>query len=216
MQLTGYYRSSTSYRVRIALNLKGLDYRQDFVDLAAGAHLADAFGAVNPFRSMPVLETGDDVLVQSMAIIDWLERHYPSPSFLPADPAAAEQCRMLYYAICSDIHAVNNLRVLQHLRSEFGADDAAIAAWNRKWIMQTLAPVERILQDMAWATDDLPFAVPGLFEIALIPQLYNARRWGIDVTQMPCIAKIEQACLALPAFIAASPEQQPDNPEKTL
>ena len=213
MKLHEYYRSSTSYRARIALNLKGLAYVQIPVDLKSGLQRADAYKALNPHQTVPALEIEDGVLVQSLAILDWLESKYPSPSFLPQTEVEAQICRELYYAIATEIHAPNNLPVLQYLKSEFGADQSAIEDWYAHWIHRTFEPIEHRLNGMDWSSEDLPFGEPSLFEIVLVPQIYNARRWNTDLSAFPLLRKIDAACNALSAFATAHPDTQPDNPE---
>lgn len=208
MKLYSYWRSSTSYRIRIALNLKGLTYDSVPVDLKKGEQRSEAYQAINPYGTVPLLNTGNAKLMQSLAILDWLEDTYPVPSFLPdTDPAL---CRELYYAVATEIHMPNNLAVLKYLKSEFGADQAAIEAWYATWIHKTFAPVETQLAAHDWMGKDLPFGQPTLFEIVLIPQIYNARRWNTDLSAFPHIEKIDAACADLDAFDTARPENQID------
>ncbi|ACT60336.1 maleylacetoacetate isomerase [Hirschia baltica] len=214
MRLYSYYRSSTSYRVRIALNLKGVNYDYAAVDLKCGENKSDDFAAVNPHKTLPVLEAGDVLLVQSPAILDWLEINYPEPSFIPADKAKAQIARELYYAIVSETHAPNNLPVLQYLKSEFGADQRQIEKWIQTWNHRTLEAIERRLSVIGWENDILPFGVPTLFEIALIPLIYNANRWNTDLSNFPIIQRVDAHCCALPSFKKARPEIQPDAPKE--
>ena len=207
LQLYGYWRSSTSYRIRIALALKELAYDYIPVDLKAGEQKGEAYLAINPHGTVPLLTAGERQMSQSLAILDWLERAYPDPSFVPAQGEAL--CRDLYYAVASEIHAPNNLAVLKYLRAEFGADEAAIKAWYARWIHKTFAPVEARLAVHDWA-GDLPFGQPTLFEIVLIPQVYNARRWDTDLSAFPLIEKIDAICASLEAFKSALPENQID------
>lgn len=208
MKLYGYWRSSTSYRIRIALNLKGLTYDYVPVNLKAGEQMGEAYRVINPHGTVPLLDTEEGQLTQSLAILDWLEAHYPTPSFLPETNAAL--CRDLYYAVATEIHAPNNLPILKYLKSEFGADQAALEAWYATWIHKTFAPVEARLAAHDWATENLPFGQPTLFEIVLIPQVYNARRWNTDLSMFPHIEKIDAACTDLDAFDKARPENQID------
>lgn len=204
----GYWRSSTSYRIRIALNLKGLrhDYRP--INLKLGEQKGEDYLAVNPHGTVPLVQAGDVQMTQSLAILDWLDATYLSPSFVPSD--APELCRDLYYAVATEIHAPNNLAVLKYLRQEFNADPAAIEAWYATWITKTFAPVEARLAAHDWASDDLPFGQPTLFEIVLIPQIYNARRWKTSLLDFPLIRKIDAHCATLEAFDRARPENQID------
>jgi maleylacetoacetate isomerase len=204
----GYWRSSTSYRIRIALNLKGAAYDYVPVNLKEGEHKSGAYRAINPHGTVPLLDTGELALTQSMAILDWLDATYPDPAFVPEDGEGL--CRDLYYAVATEIHAPNNLAVLKYLRSEFDADPAAIEAWYATWIKKTFAPVEARLAMHDWASNDLPFGKPSLFEIVLIPQVYNARRWNTDLSAFPLIEKIDAHCATLEAFDRARPENQID------
>lgn len=210
MRLYAYYRSSTSYRVRIALNLKGLDYDIVPVDLQASEQQGNAFRSVNPFAGVPVLETEGRRYAQSMAIIEWLEETHPQPSLLPADKEQRYLARELAYAIATELHAPLNLRVLKYLKNEMGQEQAAIDDWYRHWLAVTLVPLEQRLADIG--TGDFLFAQPGLLEVLLIPQLYNARRFDFDLGPMPHMRCIEAACLPLPAFRKAHPDNQPDSP----
>ena len=213
MKLFGYYRSSTSYRVRIALNLKGVDFEQAAINLMAGEHEGPAFSAINVYRSLPVLDTGEKRLVQSLAILDWLELAYPNPSFTPGEPQSAQVCRELYYAIATEIHALNNLSVLKYLKSEFGANDTAIEKWNQAWVHRTFDPIELRLAEITWLSDALPFGAPSLFEIVLIPQIYNARRRNTNLAPYPLLSRIDAHCANLTAFKQAHPNLQVDAPE---
>lgn len=208
LTLWGYWRSSTSYRIRIALGLKGLRYDYRPINLKLGEQEGEGYLAVNPHGTVPLFQDGDVQMTQSLAILDWLEATYPLPSFVPSD--APELCRDLYYAVATEVHAPNNLAVLKYLRNEFNADQTAIEAWYRTWIEKTFAPVEARLMAHDWASDDLPFGQPTLFEVVLIPQIYNARRWKTNLLAFPLIAKIDAHCATLEAFDQARPENQID------
>ena len=214
MRLYAYYRSSTSYRVRIALNLKRLHYDIVPVDLRAGEQRAAAFRAINPFGGVPVLEVDGQRYMQSMAIIEWLEECYPDPPLLPPGLEERYHARELALGIATELHAPLNLRVLHYLKNELGHDQAAIDRWYRHWLAQTLGPVERRLA--ALGAGDFLFDAPGLFETVLIPQLYNARRFACDLAPWPRMRRIEAACLALPAFAMAHPDRQPDSPQEAV
>lgn len=216
MNLYGYYRSSTSYRVRIALNLKGLVYQNTSINLRESGQFDESFTAINPHQSLPVLEVDDNRLLQSAAILDWLEETHPSPPFLPSDPRQRQICREFYYAIATEIHAPNNLSVLNYLKGQFNAREDDIIAWNQVWILRSLKPIEQRLAMLEWQDDALPFGHATLFEIALIPQLYNARRWQTDLSGLPTILNLEQTCLKMAAFDHARPEGQPDHPEEIV
>ena len=214
MRLHAFYRSSTSYLVRIALNLKGLDYEIVPVDLAGAQQRSDAFRALNPFAGVPLLEAEGRRYAQSMAIIEWLEERHPVPPLLPGGIEDRFIARELTYAIATELHGPLNLPVLQYLKREFGQDQASIDKWYRHWLAKTLQPLEQRLAGLA--AGDFLFGTPGLFEVVLIPQLYNARRFDFDLEAMPHMRRIEAACLALPAFAAAHPDDQPDSPAKEM
>ena len=205
MNLHGYWRSSTSYRTRIALNLKGLDYDTTPVNLLAGEHKSDAYRAVNPHGTVPLLETPDGALTQSLGILDYLEETFPEPSFLP--PQDVLLCRDLYYAVATELHAPLNPSVLKRMA---GDDKAAKDAFYEFIIHRTFAPIEARLAAHEWAGENLPFGQPTLFEIVLIPQVYNARRWNTDLSAFPLIQKIDAHCTTLAAFETARPENQID------
>lgn len=217
LRLFGYWRSSTSYRLRIALGLKGLDYEACPVDLRDGEHRQADYLARNPFASVPLLEADEPGRAgrgraQSMAILEWLDEAFPgTPSLLPVDVEDRFTTRELAYAIATELHAPLNLRVLQYLKREMGQEQATIDRWYRHWLGVTLEPVEQRLEMLG--TGDFLFDAPGLFEAVLIPQLYNARRVGFDLTNCPRMARIEAICLALPAFRQAHPDNQPDAPD---
>lgn len=214
MRLFGYFRSSTSYRLRIALNLKGLAFENVPVDLRTGANKDPAFVSRNPFGSLPMLEVDGHDRVQSMALLEWLDEAYPlSPRLLPEGVEDRYVVRELAYGIATEIHAVNNLPVLKYLKDPLGHDQDAIDTWYRHWLKRTLDPVEARLAQLGTG-DFLHGDAPGLFEVVLIPQLANARRFAYDLTHAPHMTRIEAACLALPAFVAAHPDNQVDSPER--
>lgn len=211
MKLHGYFRSSTSYRLRIALNLKGLAFENIPVNLVTAANKDPAFTARNPFGSLPLLEADGRDRAQSMALLEWLDEAYPQAPFLPEDIEARYTVRELAYAIATEIHAVNNLPVLKYLKDPLGHTQHEIDIWYRTWLKRTLDPVEARLAQIGTG-DFLHGDAPGLFEIVLIPQLYNARRFAYDLSASPHLTRIEAACLALPAFAAANPDVQSDAP----
>ncbi|MEO6093318.1 MAG: maleylacetoacetate isomerase [Novosphingobium sp.] len=216
MRLYAYYRSSTSYRLRIALNLKRLAYDVVPVDLIAGEQRGEAFRAINPFGGVPVLEADGRRYAQSMAMLEWLDERHPDPPLLPTDIEERFAARELAYAIATELHAPLNLPVLQYLKHEFGQDQAAVDRWYRHWLAKTLPGIEAKLAGRGGADErgDFLFASPGLFEAVLVPQLYNARRFAFDFSELPRLTRIEAACLALPEFRAAHPDAQPDAPEQ--
>lgn len=213
MRLYGYFRSSTSYRLRIALQLKGLTFENVPVNLVTAENTAAEFKTRNPFGSLPMLEADGRDRAQSMALLEWLDEAYPDPAFLPKDIEARYTVRELAYAIATEIHAVNNLPVLKYLKDPLGHTQDEIDAWYRRWLARTLDPVEARLAQLGTG-DFLHGAAPGLFEIVLVPQLYNARRFAYDLSASPHLTRIEAACLALPAFAAAHPDNQNDSPER--
>lgn len=207
MKLYSYWRSTTSYRVRTALNLKGIAYETIPVNLISDEQNQPAYAALNPNRSVPMLVTDDDtVLIQSMAILDWLEETYPDPPFLPIDKADRARVRAAALGIATDIHPVNNLRIVARLKS-MGHDQQEAVDWMKHWMDQGFIAFSHLIDN------DTPFSFgqrPGLADICLVPQLYNARRWGLDLTPYRRLADIEARCLALPSFKDAEPENQPD------
>lgn len=211
MKLHGYYRSSTSYRLRIALELKGLTYENLPVNLLKSEQKDAAFTARNPYASLPMLEADGRDRAQSMAILEWLEEAYPDPPLLPANAEDRFTARELTYAIATELHAPLNLRVLQYMKRELDLDQETINAWYRHWTERTLAPLEARLADIG--TQDFLFDAPGMFEVVLMPQIYNARRWQCDLSDKPHIVRIEQACLAINAIQRAYPDNQPDAPQ---
>lgn len=213
MQLFGYFRSSTSYRLRIALNLKGLAYDYVPVNLVTGEQRDATYVARDPFGSVPLLAADGRDRAQSMAQLEWLEDAYPDPPLLPGDAEGRFTVRELAYAIATETHAPNNLAVLNYLKAEFGADQEQLGDWYRHWLARTLGPVEARLAEHG--TGDFLTGAPGLFEVVLLPQLYNARRFGLDLAPYPQIARIEAACLPLDPFQRAHPDNQPDNPERS-
>ena len=208
MKLYGYWRSSTSYRLRCALEMKSIAYEQDPVNLLESAQKGEAFASRNPFATVPMLEADGRDRAQSMAIIEWLEEAYPDNPLLPVDIEQRYTARELAYAIATELHAPLNLPVLKYLKNDLGQPQDAIDTWYRHWLAKTLVPVERRLEQLD--TGDFLFQAPGLFEVVLIPQLYNARRFAYDLSQSPRMVRIEQACQALPAFRRAHPDNQPD------
>ncbi len=210
MHLHSFFRSGTSHRLRIALNLKGLAYNYVAVDLRREEHLSDAFRAVNPQGMVPALEIDGQIKTQSPAIIEWLEECYPTPAFLPSDADDRAHVRALAAIVGCDIHPINNRRILEALRSEFGTDEAAINRWCSTWITAGFDAFEALL-----ATDqrrgDFCFGdAPSLADIYLIPQVESARRFKVDMARWPLISAIDAACAQIDAFRLAAPGNQPD------
>lgn len=210
MQLHNFFRSGTSHRTRIALNLKGLSYDYVAVDLRKNAHQDAAFKALNPQGLVPTLVEGDLVLSQSVAIIEWLEERYPTPPLLPADVNDRAHVRAMAAIVGCDIHPVNNKRILDTLRASFGADDAAINHWAGSWIAAGFAALETLLQADNTRGDFCFGHAPGLADVYLIPQVESSRRFKVDLTPYPAIRAIDQACSQLAAFKNAAPAAQPD------
>ncbi|WP_193164838.1 maleylacetoacetate isomerase [Microbulbifer hainanensis] len=207
MELHGYFRSSASYRVRIGLNLKGLDYDYLPVNLLKNEQREEAYRALNPQGLVPALVDGDKVLTQSLAILEWLDETHPQPALLPADPLARARVRALAYNAAIDIQPIQNLRVLRYLQSELGISDEEKTGWIRHWIHEGFCALEQQLDPQPFAAGD----APGLFECCLIPQIYSAERFGMDIAEYPAIHRIMLACAEIPAFVDARPENQPDS-----
>ncbi len=207
MKLYSYWRSTTSYRVRIALNIKGLSFETLPVDLVKGDQRSDAYQEVNPAKGVPALVLDDGtVLTQSLAIIEYLETIYPDPALLPADPVARARVQAAAQVIALDVHPVNNLRIGQQLKS-MGHSQDDVVAWMVHWMEEGFSAFQALLpRGTKFAFGD----TPGLADICLVAQLYNAHRWGVDMTPFARLLEIEAACLALPEFEKARPENQPD------
>jgi len=211
MKLHGYYRSSTSYRLRIALELKGIAFENAPVNLRVGEQKSAAFTSRNPFASVPMLEADGRDRAQSMALIEWLDEAYPETPLMPSDIEDRYTARELTYAIATELHAPLNLQVLKYLKDPLGHSQRVVDHWYRHWLKRTLDPVEARLKQLG--TSSFLFDAPGVFECVLIPQIYNARRFHYDLTLHPRITRIEAACLALPAFQRAHPDNQTDSSE---
>ncbi|MGG7566184.1 maleylacetoacetate isomerase [Rhodovulum sp. DZ06] len=211
MILHNYFRSSTSVRLRVALNLKGLAYDYVSYALQKQEQSAPDFLARNPQGLVPALELEDGaVLHQSLAIIEWLDETHPDPALLPSDPMLRAKARAYAYMIACEIHPLNNLRVLNTLRSEFGADDAAVAAWFRKWVETTFTPLEKMLAEAPETGTFCMGETPTLPDLCLYAQVWNNKRFQVDMAPFPTISRIFDACDALEAFAKAAPPVQPD------
>lgn len=210
MKLYGFFRSGTSHRLRIALNLKGLAYETVPVDLRRDEHLGDAYRALNPQGLVPALEVDGRVLTQSPAILEWLDERYPEPPLLPRDADARQRVRALAAVVGCDIHPVNNRRILEALRHDFGADEAAVRRWCARWIADGFDALETLLAGDPSRGDFCVGGAPTLADVTLVPQVESARRFGVDVSRWPRIAAVEAACLRLDAFRRAAPALQPD------
>ncbi len=208
MRLYDYWRSSAAYRVRIALNLKGLAYQQISIDLRAGAQRSSAYRTRNPQGLVPYLQDGDVGLGQSFAIMEYLDERYPEPPLLPRGAAARADVRALALLIVCEIHPLNNLRVLHYLERQSGVDEPDRLAWYRHWIGQGFEPIEAVL---ARRGDPFCFGdTPTMADLCLVPQAYNARRYACDLEPYPTIRAIDQRCRQIDGFARAAPELQPD------
>lgn len=210
MRLYGYFRSSAAFRVRIALNLKKLDYESVFIHLRRNDQQQPAYRTVNPQGLVPALEDGPERLIQSLAIIEYLDETYPAPPLLPERAADRARVRGLADIVACDIHPINNLRVLRYLIHQMGHGEDAIPGWYNHWIAEGFAAFEALLaadrRTGAFCHGDQP----GLADIALVPQVVNAERYRLDMQPYPTIARIYEACMRLDAFAAAHPDRQAD------
>lgn len=208
MKLYSYWRSTTSYRVRAALNLKGVPYETIPVDLVAGDQRADSYTALNPGAGVPTLVLDDGtVLTQSMAILDYIDATWPAPRLIPEDPLTRARVTAAAHTVALDIHPVNNLRLIGQLKARFGATPEQAQDWMCYWMAQGFAALE---QQLAADTEFAFGTAPDLADLCIVAQCYNARRWGVDLMEFPKVARVEAACLNVPAIAAAHPDQQPD------
>jgi maleylacetoacetate isomerase len=211
MKLYGFFRSSAAFRVRIALNLKKLDYENAFIHLRRGDQAAPPFLGINPQGLVPALEIDGQTLTQSLAIIEYLDETHPEPPLLPRDAAGRARVRALAAIVACDIHPLDNLRVLRYLHRPLGHDQDAVETWYNHWIDRGFGAIERLLagdrRTAAFCHGDRP----GLADIALVPQVVNAERYRLDLAPYPTIARIFETCMKLDAFAAAHPGRQPDS-----
>ena len=208
MQLYDYWRSSAAYRVRIALNIKGLEVEQISVDLRAGGQRAEDYLKINPQGLVPFFTDGKLATGQSLAIIEYLEETHPEPSIFPEDPVQRAKSRTIAQIIAADIHPLNNLRVLQILESGFGSNQKKRGAWYHHWLAEGFKTIEAMIKD-----EPGDFACgnePTLADICLVPQIYNAKRYEFDLRAYPTIRQIDDRCQAVEAFARAAPQHQPD------
>ncbi len=208
--LHNYFRSSTSVRVRAALNLKGVPFDYVPLSLLKGDQASAGHLALNPSGLVPTLVTPQGALPQSLAIIEWLDEVYPDPALLPSDPWARARVRSLAHIVALDIHPVNNLRILKHLEAEFGADPESKAAWFRKWASQGLAAFEHRLASEPETGAFCHGDTVGLADLCLYAQVLNNSRFNVDMTPYPTIQRVHSNCLEIPALIDAMPANQPD------
>jgi maleylpyruvate isomerase len=212
MRLYTFFRSSASYRVRIALNLKGIPYEQLPVHLrrGGGEQLQPAYRAINPQALVPALDDDGRIITQSLAIIEYLEEKYPAVPLLPKDPAERAVVRSMALVVACEVHPIQNLRVLNYLKSRYQQSDEQVNQWAQHWIDLGLTALEQMISEQCSSGRFCFGASPTVADICLIPQLGNARRYGCNLSEYPRILAVETACLALPAFADAAPEKQPD------
>ena len=210
IKLYNFFRSGTSHRLRIALNLKGLATQYVPVDLRTEAHLQDDFKAVNPQQLVPALAVDGKVLIQSPAIIEWLEEEHPAPALLPRHADDRAHVRALAAIVGCDVHPINNRRVLEYLRKHFGADQDAINTWCGTWISAGFDAYEALLAADTQRAGYSFGSTPSLADVYLIPQIEGARRFNVDLARWPLIMEVDASCGALEAFRRAAPLAQPD------
>ncbi|TXH69410.1 MAG: maleylacetoacetate isomerase [Lysobacteraceae bacterium] len=216
LKLFSYWRSSAAYRVRIGLNLKGLAYEQSPVHLLrdGGEQHGQAFAATNPQKLIPVLQHGERMLRQSMAILEYLDEVWAEPALMPATARGRARVRALGLLVACDIHPLNNLRVLRYLEHEWNVPQPERDVWVKHWIAEGFSAMEALLAGDPATGAFCEGDSPTLADCCLVPQVYNARRFGLDLSPFPEIRRIEAACQALPAFQQAHPENQPDAPRQ--
>jgi maleylpyruvate isomerase len=210
MKLYNFFRSGTSHRLRIALNLKGIATDYVAVDLRVDEQQKEAFKAINPQGLVPALDTGEQVMIQSPAIIEWLEETHPTPALLPKEANARAHVRALAAMVGCDIHPINNRRILQTLRKQFGANEEAINAWCGQWIGDGFDAYEALIAADKTRGRFSFGDTPTMADVYLIPQVESARRFNVDMKRWPLISAIDQACGELDAFQKAAPLSQPD------
>jgi maleylpyruvate isomerase len=212
MKLYTFFRSSASYRVRIALNLKGLDYEHVPIHLrrGGGEQLKPAYKAINPQALVPALEDDGQIFLQSLAIIEYLEERYPNPPLLPSDAADRAVVRSMALLIACEVHPIQNLRVLNHLKNNHKQSDEDTIRWARHWINLGFSALEQMVISGSKQGDFCFGETPTMADLCLVPQLGNARRFGVDLSAFPKLLAIEAACMSLPPFADAAPEHQPD------
>jgi maleylacetoacetate isomerase len=207
MQLYSYFRSSASYRVRIALALKGLSYQTIAIHLVKGEHKQAPFISVNPQTRVPALKTDEgDVLIQSLAIIDWLDETHPQPPLMPTDPLLRARVRAAAHVIAMDVHPLGNTGPRNYLLKVLNLDLETVDAWTRHWIEDGFSALEKLISPAPYSFG----AQPTLADICLVPQIFNARRYKVDMAKFPKISAVDETCRKHPAFAAAAPAAQPD------
>lgn len=210
MKLYTFFRSSAAYRLRIALNLKGLDYESISVSLPGMEHRAPGYAAVNPQRLVPALVDGSTTLIQSVAMMEYLDETHPEPPFLPTDPIDRAYVRALTQLIACDIHPLNNVRVLKYLQEPLGHDEATRNQWYAHWITEGFSALEALLNQQGKAGRYCHGDRVGMADICLVPQVFNAQRFKCATDPYPTVMRIFEECQALGPFARAHPEAQPD------
>ena len=210
MQLYTFFRSSAAFRVRIALNLKGLAYDPAVISLPKGAHRGADYGAINPQRLVPALIDDGNLLTQSLAIIEYLEEKHPAPPLMPKGLLERARVRSLSLLIACEIHPLNNLRVLQHLKRALGQDENGVNTWYRHWIAEGLSKFEADLTQTAGTGKFCQDDAPTMADCCLVPQIFNAQRYECDLAPYPATMRVFDACMKLEAFDKAQPMNQPD------
>ena len=210
MKLYTYFRSSAAYRVRIALNLKKLSAEMIPVNLLKGEQTEATYGAVNPQRLLPALEENGEVLIQSLAIMEYLEETYPEPPILPAAATERARVRALALAVACEIHPLNNLKVLRYLTGVIGASEEQKNAWYKHWVAEGFSGVEAMLAGSRHTGRFCHGDSPSMADCCLVPQVFNARRFNCDLGAYPAIVRVAEECEKHPAFIAAHPDKQKD------
>jgi maleylacetoacetate isomerase len=209
MKLYTYFRSSAAFRVRIALNLKGIAYEPHVVWLPDGQQKSDAYSQINPQNLVPTLIDEGERLSQSMAIIEYIDETHPEPALLPKEPLDKARVRSLSQLIACDIHPINNLRILKYLKSALHQEQAAIDTWYRHWCVEGLSAYERQLDE--WSTGEFSYGDSvTMADICLVPQVFNAKRFEVDMAQFPKTLRVFHRVMQIPAFDIAQPSKQPD------
>ena len=212
--LYDYFRSSAAYRVRIALNLKGVDYESRSINLAEGQQKSDDYRAVNPQGLVPMLEIDGHRITQSLAIAVYLDQTIPDPMLMPRDPADGAHVRAMAMTIACDIHPLNNLRVLKYLKGPLGHSQGEVDAWYAHWIVEGLSALEALAAPRAGAF--LFGDQPTIADVCLVPQLYNARRFNVPLDDYPALLRADENAAKLEAFAAAHPDRQGSHQSSTL
>jgi len=216
LRLYSFFRSSAAFRVRIALNLKGLRWESSAIDLIKGEHRTPQFEQVNAQRAIPALLDGNQTLTQSMAIVEYLEETHPEPPLLPATTGERSWVRAIAQLIACDIHPLNNLRVLKYLKKDLGVGQEQRDAWVRHWIGEGFSNLEAMIKRHPQTGPFCHGNSPTIADVFLVPQIFNARRAQMDLSAYPALLRIFDSCMALPAFDLAQPMKQPDAREDNL